>query len=593
MKGSFSIKRTEIWRSILILLWVLSIIKADDAIRNRHDLGSKRDDEESSIHTAGILTLDMVKERMDRQQNIFDRIGERMEDVPAVEHSRSRADGRRCAQEDIECRHFTAALEKDIETQTLNPTPIPTPAPTDRPNVPTVSPTLSQVPTSSPTRTLRPSRSPSHQPSSRPSTSPSTTPSSAPSASPTSVPTQAPSAVCSVTDRATGIYGDDTGLNYSVTVDYFYEVELNNATTIRRNPDLANATIVEDEILPSIGILVADTIVPRIFTRECASFLPPSLRNGLRRRRLEAVGVSAVPRDFIVNGVDCVNSNVNETLNVCYVVRGASTLFFPFLTNITEVTNTTNFTNTELANLDDVETTLSQARVAVREAITRGYYDDAHPNVVAIYYRASIPPQARGSIDTADSSVPFWAWIIVALAIIFCNICILMLWNRRRQSDQQKVGALPEDDDEGDKEFFNNNNNGDVPMPFNDLDDQSEEGKPEDFFAQSAAVAPVAQNKPQFQEDSDSDSSGVYGSDSESEDEEANTAAAKPQAKGKPADDSDSDSDDTNELLQSSSEEESEEESSEEESESEYESESESESESDEEPPPKKGARKR
>lgn len=133
MKGSISIKRAEIWRPILILFWVLSIIKADDAIRDRHDFGSKRE-EKSSIHTADVLTLDMVKERMDRQQNIFDRIDERMEDVPAVEHSRSRADGRRCSQEDIECRHFQAALEKDIETQSLPPTPVPTPAPTDRPN---------------------------------------------------------------------------------------------------------------------------------------------------------------------------------------------------------------------------------------------------------------------------------------------------------------------------------------------------------------------------------------------------------------------------------------------------------------------------
>ena len=41
--------------------------------------------------------------------------------------------------------------------------------------------------------------------------------------------------------------------------------------------------------------------MPRIFTREWASFLPPLLCQSLWQHWLDAVGVSAIPCDFIVN----------------------------------------------------------------------------------------------------------------------------------------------------------------------------------------------------------------------------------------------------------------------------------------------------
>jgi len=240
--------------------------------------------------------------------------------------------------------------------------------------------------------------------------------------------------------------------------------------------------------------------------------------------------------------VGCADSQVDTTQNVCYVVTGATTLYYPFdtqsiesiLANTTEGITDEEFTQAQENNAVLI-TTRSQARVAIREAINDGFYTTADPSIAAVHYRSTLPPPVRETRDgDTGGSLPWWVWVLIVVAIVLFNLCLLIGWVLYRQRQQGQIGI--DDGDESNK-YFNSE------QPFNDLEDQSEPNEDDimDINTQQPSLDQQRQDLfgrqgatgQQQQGTMSSSSESVSGSESESDDSEGSSV-------------------DTNELLESS-----------------------------------------
>lgn len=164
------------------------------------------------------------------------------------------------------------------------PSPSPSVSPSSLPTQkPSTSPTLK--PTTLPT--AKPSKNPTASPTGSPTAKPSASPSFSPTASPSSSPTRAD---CESTNGIFGVV--DEGV--SVTVDFAYEVEVSL-------DEKGNETI-QDNILPPLEKAIVDSILPIVFQEQCDRTNGRRLRS---QRRLEVLGISQYPDDYIYDDCKC------------------------------------------------------------------------------------------------------------------------------------------------------------------------------------------------------------------------------------------------------------------------------------------------
>jgi hypothetical protein len=165
-------------------------------------------------------------------------------------------------------------------------------------------PIYSRLPSAPPTQV--PSKVPSSNPSVEPTFVPTNLRSQSPSSSSppstqlpsTSVPSTRPSSDCTADEN--GSFGDTSTGNESL-IKYNYEL------TTQTN----DTTLLNDKILPALEVAISNRLLTLIYSKNCAG-----------RRRLELVGLSAIPLDVVYeNGkihVGALTSNACAVINHIY-----------------------------------------------------------------------------------------------------------------------------------------------------------------------------------------------------------------------------------------------------------------------------------
>ena len=114
---------------------------------------------------------------------------------------------------------------------------------------------------------------------------------------------------CVSSDGTFGNIADDAAL-ITVPITYLYEMEIVSGT---------NQSVIDNEVLPSLEKVVVDSILHDIFPDTCASTAigkrkqRRKLLRNQRNRRLEAVGVSMYPPDYVT-----VNCKLPFSLAFCH-----------------------------------------------------------------------------------------------------------------------------------------------------------------------------------------------------------------------------------------------------------------------------------
>eukprot|EP00536_Pseudo-nitzschia_multiseries_P007951 jgi/Psemu1/19111/gm1.19111_g len=220
-------------------------------------------------------------------------------------------------------------------------------------------------------------------------------PSPDPSESPTSSPTSAPTAPapetspCVTTDGTFGDISDSDTLR-AIPLLYFYEMKVVTGTTPRE---------INDQILPGLEKAMVDSILQEVFPDKCATTAIGKRRllESRSRRRLEVVGVSMYPPDFVT--VNCKSlfkkfpdnchrySRACEVLasngydGECYVVKGELTMYS-----------------------EEEEAVQEEERIqnVIRELMNSGEFNSVSEDIIQMHYLNSAPGTTESNINEND-----------------------------------------------------------------------------------------------------------------------------------------------------------------------------------------------
>jgi len=258
---------------------------------------------------------------------------------------------------------------------TFSPTSLPVGVPSNEPSIP-VNETLSNPVTEAPSVTTT---SPTTSPTTRPTTQIAEVleeTNNSPSQNPTKMP-------CTTSDGTFGTISDTSLM--TVPISYFYEIETVTGT---------NQSIIDSEILPILEKAIVDDILQEIFPDRCGS-TAIGKRKFRVQRRLEVIGLSMYPPDFITSDLICNMDTLSNPANECAVIDGELTLF-----------------------TDDGQAVEEQPSInnLIKNNMNSGVYDSLSDKIVRLYYLDSSSESTElnssdgenivdGIVDIGDATV--------------------------------------------------------------------------------------------------------------------------------------------------------------------------------------------
>mmetsp|Transcript_18671 Transcript_18671/g.21041 ORF Transcript_18671/g.21041 Transcript_18671/m.21041 type:complete len:420 (-) Transcript_18671:50-1309(-) len=258
---------------------------------------------------------------------------------------------------------------------TFSPTSLPVGVPSNEPSIP-VNETLSNPVTEAPSVTTT---SPTTSPTTRPTTQIAEVleeTNNSPSQNPTKMP-------CTTSDGTFGTISDTSLM--TVPISYFYEIETVTGT---------NQSIIDSEILPILEKAIVDDILQEIFPDRCGS-TAIGKRKLRVQRRLEVIGLSMYPPDFINSDLICNMDTLSNPANECAVIDGELTLF-----------------------TDDGQAVEEQPSInnLIKNNMNSGVYDSLSDKIVRLYYLDSSSESTElnssdgenivdGIVDIGDATV--------------------------------------------------------------------------------------------------------------------------------------------------------------------------------------------
>lgn len=209
-----------------------------------------------------------------------------------------------------------------------------------------------------------------------------------------------------------GNYGALNSAN-NVSITYNYEIETN--PTKDQNFEI---------ILAKVERAIGNKILPQVLGRTCVSSGQRALRQG---RSLGVAGISALPDEFVLDGVECEQEKTDNTNN-CAVVAGEMRLY-----------------------LDDIESDeRSVVLLIIRTAMNNGEFnrgvDDA---IVNITFRDSSIDSSNGdgsarpktsNNDDGDSGTPAYAIPLIATSglIAVAAAAAALMWKRKKNNNNDE-----------------------------------------------------------------------------------------------------------------------------------------------------------
>lgn len=205
-----------------------------------------------------------------------------------------------------------------------------------------------------------------------------------------------------------GFYGEKS--QEVTVVEFFYEVEISKTSD----------KSIED-VIGMIELGVADNVLPSLFPEACPS--PTSAvakaRSGDRSRRLEEVtGLSTLPLDSVVTGVDCEITLIDDE-NPCYIVDSAFSVY----------------------SVGESSSIYTSAMNAVQDAVNDGLLTNAdivQMNVVDVNPNAAVTDVAPGNEQRSNgdgSSIAATVYISVSAGVVLIVGAAIMYRRRRMQSN--------------------------------------------------------------------------------------------------------------------------------------------------------------
>lgn len=223
-------------------------------------------------------------------------------------------------------------------------------------------------------------------------------------------PSGSSSAVCSTTD---GDFGSQDGR--LVSVSFGYELETKPV----------NDFVLFQEVLPPLEAAFANYLLPIFFEDDCSS---KSGQNGVAGRRLQVVGISALPDDLPI--LDIVCSTLKDDGNDCLVMLGEISLYLD---------------GRRLSSEDDV-------RKALKKGMRKGEFVEADERIVRVSYvdlavvdtSFTGGPNGNSGVGSADGGI---STVLVGLVVVAATGFILIgaMIAYRRRSRQNNSGEDPLD----------------------------------------------------------------------------------------------------------------------------------------------------
>lgn len=199
----------------------------------------------------------------------------------------------------------------------------------------------------------------------------------------------------------------------NVSIAYNYEIE----TKSTKDQDF-------ESILAKVERAIGDKILPQVFGRTCLSSGQRSLREG---RSLGVAGFSALPDEFVLDGVNCQNEKM-DIKNNCTVVAGGLRLY-----------------------LDDIESNeTSMVLRIIRTAMNNGEFnrgvDDAIVNIT--FRDSSIDSSNRdgparpnsSDNDDGETGTPAYAIPLIATSglIAVAAAAAALMWKRKKNNNNDE-----------------------------------------------------------------------------------------------------------------------------------------------------------
>jgi hypothetical protein len=222
--------------------------------------------------------------------------------------------------------------------------------------------------------------------------------------------------------NASGLFGTDQGVEQDL--GFYYQVE-----TL---PILESVEQAQNEILDVVETSVITTLLPSLFVEECAVIERSRQKALIPHRRLaEMLGITTLPEDTVLEGVECQGELSNE-LNECFVVDGSATLY-----------STSAVDPSFLAGLKEI----------IRKAMNDGYFIDLDPRLIKVSYREDLEKTAVDAGTTGTTSVsgggsnslPPYVYAIIGVgAAIIITGSIVAFNKRRKHNGEAELGSFPD-----------------------------------------------------------------------------------------------------------------------------------------------------